>query len=93
MPRSPWPGIHRCVPRGNRRRRPGALRERFTRKALTARQGRVCQALMADGLDPDAIAALTVAELPEGLEADRCVEAPAGAWPASRPVLARADCR
>jgi metal-sulfur cluster biosynthetic enzyme len=52
----------------------GALRELFTRKALLARQGRVCQALLADGLGADGIAALTVAELPEGPEAERCVE-------------------
>jgi hypothetical protein len=51
-----------------------ALRELFTRKALLARQARVCQALLGGGLDPVAIVALTVAELPDGPEADRCIE-------------------
>jgi metal-sulfur cluster biosynthetic enzyme len=51
-----------------------ALRELFRRKALLARQGRVCQALLAAGLEPEAIVALTVAELPDGAEAERCIE-------------------
>jgi metal-sulfur cluster biosynthetic enzyme len=51
-----------------------ALRELFRRKALLARQGRVCQALLDDGLSPGAVVALTVAELPETFEAERCVE-------------------
>jgi metal-sulfur cluster biosynthetic enzyme len=51
-----------------------ALRELFRRKALLARQGRVCQALLDDGLSQAAVAALTVAELPGGVEGSRCVE-------------------
>ena len=51
-----------------------ALRELFQRKALLARQGRVCQALLADGLGPEAVVALTVAELPDGSEVSRCLE-------------------
>jgi metal-sulfur cluster biosynthetic enzyme len=51
-----------------------ALRELFQRKALLARQGRVCRALLGDGLDPEGIVALTVAELPDGPEAGRCIE-------------------
>lgn len=50
-----------------------SLRELFRRKALLARQGRVCQALLADGMEPEAIVALTVAELPGDPEAERCV--------------------
>jgi hypothetical protein len=34
----------------------------------------VCQALLDDGLSPAAVVALTVAELPETFEAERCVE-------------------
>jgi metal-sulfur cluster biosynthetic enzyme len=51
-----------------------ALRELFRRKALLARQGRVCQTLLDDGLSAAAVVALTVAELPETFEAERCVE-------------------
>lgn len=51
-----------------------ALRELFQRKALLARQGRVCRALLADGLAPASVVALTVAELPDSAEARRCVE-------------------
>ena len=52
-----------------------ALRELFRRKALLARQGRVCQALLDEGLSPSAVVALTVAELPGGSsEVSRCIE-------------------
>jgi metal-sulfur cluster biosynthetic enzyme len=52
-----------------------ALRELFRRKALLARQGRVCQALLDDGRSAAAVVALTVAELPEGSsEVSRCLE-------------------
>ena len=51
-----------------------ALRELFQRKALVARQARVCQALLADGATPEAVAALRVGDLPHGAEARRCVE-------------------
>src|SRR4051794_11229460 len=39
-----------------------ALRELFHRKALVARQGRVCQALMADGADAEDVTVLRVAD-------------------------------
>jgi metal-sulfur cluster biosynthetic enzyme len=52
----------------------GELRALFQRKALLARQSRVCQALLDDGLDPDEIVAMTVAELPDHPEAERCVQ-------------------
>ena len=51
-----------------------ALRELFQRKALLARQGRVCKALLADGLPPEVVVSLTVTELPDGPEARRCLE-------------------
>ncbi len=51
-----------------------ALRELFQRKALVARQGRVCKALLAEGETPTTIVARRVADLPEGIEAERCVE-------------------
>jgi metal-sulfur cluster biosynthetic enzyme len=51
-----------------------ALRELFQRKALLARQGRVCRALLDDGLSHEAVVHLNVAELPEGVEAARCIE-------------------
>jgi metal-sulfur cluster biosynthetic enzyme len=49
------------------------LRELFRRKALLARQGRLCKALLATGADPEAVVALRVADLPAGPEAARCV--------------------
>jgi metal-sulfur cluster biosynthetic enzyme len=52
-----------------------ALRELFRRKALLARQGRVCQALLDDGLSASAVVGLSVADLPDGSsEARRCLE-------------------
>jgi hypothetical protein len=51
-----------------------ALRELFQRKALLARQGRVCEALLAGGSPPEAVVALRVADLPDGADAERCVE-------------------
>jgi metal-sulfur cluster biosynthetic enzyme len=51
-----------------------ALRELFRRKALVARQARVCQALLRGGLAPEAVAELTLADLPPGVEARRCRE-------------------
>jgi metal-sulfur cluster biosynthetic enzyme len=51
-----------------------ALRELFRRKALVARQARVCQALLADGAAPEEIVALRVADLPPGAEGLRCRE-------------------
>jgi metal-sulfur cluster biosynthetic enzyme len=49
-----------------------ALRELFWRKALVARQGRVCQALLGAGATPEAVVALRVADLPPDGEALRC---------------------
>jgi metal-sulfur cluster biosynthetic enzyme len=51
-----------------------ALRELFQRKALLARQGRVCLALLAVGRTAEEIAVLRVGDLPESHEARRCVE-------------------
>jgi metal-sulfur cluster biosynthetic enzyme len=51
-----------------------ALRELFRRKALVARQARVCQGLLGAGATPEAIAALRVADLAPGADARRCVE-------------------
>jgi metal-sulfur cluster biosynthetic enzyme len=50
------------------------LRELFRRKALLARQGRLCEALLAGGADPEAVVALRLADLPASPEAQRCVE-------------------
>jgi metal-sulfur cluster biosynthetic enzyme len=52
----------------------GALRELFQRKALLARQGRVCQELLADGLSQAEVVDLTVADLGDGPEVARCLE-------------------
>jgi metal-sulfur cluster biosynthetic enzyme len=49
-----------------------ALRELFRRKALVARQARVCQALLAAGATTEAIAALRVADLPREGDGLRC---------------------
>jgi metal-sulfur cluster biosynthetic enzyme len=54
-----------------------ALRELFRRKALLARQGRVAAMLLADGsrsLSHEALVALTVADLPEHREVQRCLQ-------------------
>jgi metal-sulfur cluster biosynthetic enzyme len=50
-----------------------ALRELFRRKALVARQARVCQELLRHGT-PAAVVELSVADLPAGTDAARCVE-------------------
>jgi metal-sulfur cluster biosynthetic enzyme len=52
----------------------GALRELFQRKALLARQGRVCQQLLSDGLSHAEAVGLTVADLGDGPEAARSLE-------------------
>jgi metal-sulfur cluster biosynthetic enzyme len=51
-----------------------SLRTLFQRKALTARQGRVCEGLIAAGHALRGIAAMRLDELPTGPERDRCVE-------------------
>jgi metal-sulfur cluster biosynthetic enzyme len=49
------------------------LRTLFRRKALLARQARVCDALLGAGLEAADVVALRVADLPAGAEAERCV--------------------
>ena len=51
-----------------------ALRELFTRKALVARQGRVCAQLLGSGVSEERVVSMRVADLPAGGEAARCVE-------------------
>jgi metal-sulfur cluster biosynthetic enzyme len=50
-----------------------ALRQLFQRKALLGRQARLCQALLAEGVSPEAVVALRVADLPDTAEAVRSV--------------------
>ena len=77
-----------------------ALRALFNRKALTARQSNVCEALIAGGESAERIAAWTVADLPDGPEVRRCLQlreqlgiacepgAPAFVLPDGAPLLA-----
>jgi metal-sulfur cluster biosynthetic enzyme len=51
-----------------------ALRTLFQRKALVARQARMCEALLAGGATPDQVTAHRVADLPDGPDARRCLE-------------------
>ncbi len=51
-----------------------ALRELFQRKALLARQGRLCEALLAEGTPPEQVAELSVARLPDLPDSRRCLE-------------------
>jgi metal-sulfur cluster biosynthetic enzyme len=51
-----------------------ALRELFRRKALVARQSRLCEALLAEGATAEEVVALGVADLADDPEARRCVE-------------------
>ena len=52
-----------------------ALRELFLRKALVARESRLCEALLRDGATPEDVAARRLEDLPEDLaDARRCVE-------------------
>ncbi|HEY2259404.1 MAG TPA: iron-sulfur cluster assembly protein [Solirubrobacteraceae bacterium] len=51
-----------------------ALRELFTRKALIARQSRLCEAMLSAGETAEAVVAARVSELPEGPETRRCLE-------------------
>ena len=51
-----------------------ALRELFQRKALVARQARLCEALLADGTTPEQVTALRIADLPDDADARRCLE-------------------
>jgi metal-sulfur cluster biosynthetic enzyme len=51
-----------------------ALRELFQRKALVARQARLCEALLNDGAAPEHVTALRVADLPDDADARRCLD-------------------
>ena len=51
-----------------------ALRELFLRKALVARESRLCETLLADGATPEEIAGLRVDDLPDLPDARRCLE-------------------
>jgi metal-sulfur cluster biosynthetic enzyme len=51
-----------------------ALRELFQRKALVAREARLCEALLADGATPEQVTARRVADLPDIPDAQRCLE-------------------
>ncbi len=51
-----------------------ALRGLFTRKALVARQGRIVEGLLADGWSVQRLVTAAMAELPDGIDARRCVE-------------------
>jgi metal-sulfur cluster biosynthetic enzyme len=50
------------------------LRELFSRKALTARQSRICEELLAGGLGAQEVVGLRVAELPDGPDVRRCLQ-------------------
>ena len=51
-----------------------ALRTLFHRKALVARQARLCEALLAAGASEAEVAALRIGDLPEDPDARRCAE-------------------
>jgi metal-sulfur cluster biosynthetic enzyme len=51
-----------------------ALRELFSRKALLARQGRLCAALLEQGATHERIEQMRVRDLPAGPESRRCLE-------------------
>lgn len=51
-----------------------ALRELFVRKALVARQSRLCEALLAAGATAEELCARRVADLPDGRDARRCLQ-------------------
>jgi metal-sulfur cluster biosynthetic enzyme len=51
-----------------------ALRELFVRKALIARQSRICEAMLSGGATTEEIVAARVSELPDGPETHRCLQ-------------------
>ena len=51
-----------------------ALRELFTRKALIARQSRLCEQLLGAGASPEEIVGARLSQLAAGPEADRCMQ-------------------
>jgi len=77
-----------------------ALRRLFQRKALVARQSRLCEVLLADGATPEQVIARRVADLPDIPDARRCLElrgdlgipreedSPAFVLPSGEPVAA-----
>jgi metal-sulfur cluster biosynthetic enzyme len=78
-----------------------ALRQLFHRKALLARQSRLCEALLAAGATAEQICAARVADLPDVADARRCLElrrhlgipreddSPAFVLPSGEPLAAR----
>ena len=50
-----------------------ALRELFTRKALIARQAKICEGLMAVGAGAQEVVALRISDLPNSPESRRCL--------------------
>ena len=85
-PRGPLHGRRRSTPRSDAARTfadafPGetegeldALRELFHRKALVARQARLCEALLTAGATAEEVTARRVADLPDEHNAHRCLE-------------------
>jgi metal-sulfur cluster biosynthetic enzyme len=51
-----------------------SLRTLFQRKAFTARQGRLCEQLLASGRELRELAAMRLRDVPSGADRDRCVE-------------------
>jgi metal-sulfur cluster biosynthetic enzyme len=51
-----------------------SLRDLFRRKALVARQARLCEALLAGGETPEQVTAHRVTDLPDGPDTRRCLE-------------------
>jgi metal-sulfur cluster biosynthetic enzyme len=51
-----------------------SLRTLFRRKALVARQARLCEALLAEGVSPEEVTTRRVADLPDVPDARRCLE-------------------
>ncbi|MGN6167784.1 MAG: iron-sulfur cluster assembly protein [Solirubrobacteraceae bacterium] len=76
----------------------GALRELFQRKALVARESRLCEALLTAGATPEEVTGRRVRDLPDVPDARRCLElrealgiacapdAPAFVLPSGEPV-------
>ncbi|MGA2925146.1 MAG: iron-sulfur cluster assembly protein [Solirubrobacteraceae bacterium] len=51
-----------------------SLRELFSRKALVARQSKLCEQLLAGGASAEEVVGMRLAQLPDGIGARRCVE-------------------
>jgi metal-sulfur cluster biosynthetic enzyme len=77
------------------------LRQLFRRKALVARQARLCEELLAEGATPEEVTARRVRDLPDAPDARRCLElrahlgiprdgdSPAFVLPSGEPVAAQ----